>query len=79
MLVPFDARLFAAAMPLIADAVPSFNVEPFCRRIAGLAQSVGGVDVCVREEQEARSTPWRERPRRASEWRLATCFVNAGA
>jgi predicted transglutaminase-like cysteine proteinase len=79
MLVPFDARLFAAAVPLIADAVPSFNVEPFSRRIAGLAQPAGDVDVCVREEREARSTPRRKRPRRASEWPLATCFVNAGA
>jgi hypothetical protein len=54
MFLPFEPALVAAAVVLIADRVPTFNVEPFCRRVAAMAQPVGDVDLCVRKEREAR-------------------------
>jgi hypothetical protein len=55
MFLPHDVALFAAALLLVvADRVPTFNVEPFCRAVAQRAAPVADVDVCLRKEQEAR-------------------------
>jgi hypothetical protein len=49
-----ESAVFAAAMVLVADGVPTFNVESFCRRVAAMSQPFGDVDLCVRRELEAR-------------------------
>src|SRR5262245_11895697 len=50
----FESALLAAAVVLVADNVPTFNVEPFCRRVADMAGLVAYADVCMRKEHEAR-------------------------
>ena len=54
MFLPLDAALLAASLVLVADRVPTFNVEPYCRKIAARAAPVGDADVCLRKEREAR-------------------------
>ena len=54
MIQPINTLLLAASMVLAADGVPTFNVEPHCRKVAQLAKPVGDVDACLRLEQEAR-------------------------
>ena len=54
MFLPLDAVLLAASLVLVADRVPTFNVEPYCRKIASRAAPVGDADVCMRQEREAR-------------------------
>jgi hypothetical protein len=54
MFLQFEAALRVAAVVLVADGVPTFDVESFCRKVAAMAQPVGDVDVCLRKEQEAR-------------------------
>ena len=54
MFLPLDAALLAASLVLVADRVPTFNVEPSCRKIADRAAPVGDADVCLRKEREAR-------------------------
>jgi hypothetical protein len=49
----FESALLAAAVVLIADSVPTFDVESFCRRVEDIAGSAYA-DVCMRKEQEAR-------------------------
>jgi hypothetical protein len=63
MVPHIDAMLVAATVLLAADSVPKFNVEPFCRRMAQLAEPVGDVNVCLQKEQEAREElgrQWRQ-------------------
>jgi glucose/arabinose dehydrogenase len=54
MYLPLKPELLAAAILLIADGVPTFDVEPFCRRVAAMARPVGDVEVCLQKEREAR-------------------------
>src|SRR5260370_7904160 len=54
MFLRFDAVLVAGFVWLAADGVPTFNVEPFCREVARRAAPVGDVNVCLRQEREAR-------------------------
>lgn len=53
-IVPILWFLFAAShAALAADTVPNFNVEPTCR--AAVAASAGrSVDICLRDEADAR-------------------------
>jgi hypothetical protein len=62
MFVPLDAALIAVTLVAAADRIPTFNVEPFCRRIAALAAPVGDKDVCLRKEQAARDELARQWP-----------------
>jgi hypothetical protein len=54
MVPRFESALLAAAVVLVADSVPTFNVESFCCRVAAMAHPFTDVDVCMRKEQEAR-------------------------
>jgi hypothetical protein len=54
MFLPHDAALLAATLLLVADRVPTFDVEPFCRAVAQRAAPVADVKICLRKEQEAR-------------------------
>jgi hypothetical protein len=54
MVPRFESALLAAAVVLVADSVPTFNVESFCCRVAAMAHPFADVDVCMRKEQEAR-------------------------
>ena len=54
MFLMFDAVLVVGSVWLAADGVPTFNVEPFCREVARRAAPVGDVNVCPRQEREAR-------------------------
>jgi hypothetical protein len=49
-----DAMLGTAAVLLVAQAVPTINVEPHCRTVARNAAPVGDVESCLRVEEEAR-------------------------
>jgi hypothetical protein len=50
----FDAAVLAASVVLVADQIPTFNVEPFCRTVARRAAPIGDADICMKKEQEAR-------------------------
>jgi hypothetical protein len=50
MYLPLKPELLAAALLLIADGVPTFDVEPFCRRVVAMARPVGDVVVCLQKE-----------------------------
>jgi hypothetical protein len=54
MFLRLDAVLVVGSVWLAADGVPTFNVEPFCRELAKRAAPVGDVNVCLRQEREAR-------------------------
>jgi hypothetical protein len=54
MLFPLDAELVAAAVLLVADRIPAFDVEPFCRSVAQRAAPAADLEVWLRKEQEAR-------------------------
>jgi hypothetical protein len=54
MFLRLDAVLVVGSVWLAADGVPTFNVEPFCREVAKRAAPVGDVNVCLRQEREAR-------------------------
>jgi hypothetical protein len=49
-----DAALLATTI-LVADGIPAFNVEPYCRRIASEAKPIGDPGACLHQEEEARS------------------------
>jgi hypothetical protein len=40
MYLPLKQELLAAAILLIADGVPTFDVDPFCRKVAAMARPV---------------------------------------
>jgi hypothetical protein len=50
----FEAALVAGLAWLVADSVPNFNVEPFCRAVAMRAAPIGDKDICLEKEREAR-------------------------
>jgi hypothetical protein len=54
MFLRLDAVLVVGSVWLAADGVPTLNVEPFCREVAKRAAPVGDVNVCLRQEREAR-------------------------
>jgi hypothetical protein len=58
MLPSFGAALLAASVFLVADRVPTFDVEEFCHDIAAMAGPIADdkdvKDVCLRQEREAR-------------------------
>jgi hypothetical protein len=54
MFARFEAALLAGLAWLVADSVPTFNVEPFCRAVASRAAPVGDKDICLEKEREAR-------------------------
>ena len=54
MFARFEAALLAGLTWLVADSVPTFNVEPFCRAVASRAAPAGDKDICFVEEREAR-------------------------
>jgi hypothetical protein len=54
MFLRFEAALLASSVWLVADSVPTFNVEPFCRAVASRAAPVGDKDLCLEKEREAR-------------------------
>jgi hypothetical protein len=54
MYLPLKPELLAAAILLIADGVPTFDVDPFCRKVAAMARPVGDVEICLQKEREAR-------------------------
>ena len=54
MLLPLKPALLAASLVLIADGVPRFDVELFCRRIAAMAVALEEMEICLRKEREAR-------------------------
>src|SRR5256714_11154829 len=54
MFFRLDAVLVLGSVWLAADGVPILNVEPFCREVAKRAAPVGDVNVCLRQEREAR-------------------------
>jgi hypothetical protein len=54
-MVPLLNAALLAAIVLVADRVPSFNVEAHCRRVAREAHPVGDPHACLQEEQEARA------------------------
>jgi hypothetical protein len=54
MLPRLEPALLLATVVLVADSVPTFNVQSFCRRVAEMARPVANPDVCLRNEQEAR-------------------------
>jgi hypothetical protein len=54
MFPALDVMLGAASVLLVAQAVPTINVEPHCRTIARNASPVGDVESCLRVEEEAR-------------------------
>ena len=54
MVPRIESALLAAAVVLVADSVPTFNVGSFCRKVAAMAHPFVDVDVCMRKEQEAR-------------------------
>ena len=54
MFARFEAALLAGLTWLVADSVPTFNVEPFCRAVASRAAPAGDRDICLAEEREAR-------------------------
>jgi len=56
----FDAAVLAVSVVLVADQIPTFNVEPFCRAVASRAVPVGDASICVRKEMEARNQLARE-------------------
>jgi hypothetical protein len=55
MFLPLKPALLAASLVLIADGVPRFDVELFCRRIAAMAVALEEMEICLRKEREARS------------------------
>ncbi len=75
-----ESAVFAAAMVLVADGVPTFNVESFCRRVAAMSQPFGDVDLCVRRELEAREQlvkQWTQFP--AADWAFCRELTTTGA
>ncbi len=54
MQIPLDAALFAASVLLVAEAVPTINVEPHCRTVASKASPVGDIESCLNVEHAAR-------------------------
>jgi hypothetical protein len=54
MFARFEAALLVGLTWLAADAVPTFNVEPFCRAVASRASPVGDKEICLQKEREAR-------------------------
>jgi len=54
MFARFEAALLAGLTWPVADSVPTFNVEPFCRAVASRAAPAGDKDICLVEEREAR-------------------------
>ena len=54
MYLPLKPELLAAALLLIADGVPTFDVDLFCRKVAAMARTVGDVEICLQKEREAR-------------------------
>jgi hypothetical protein len=61
MAFPFAVPVLAAVL-LVADGPPTFNVEPGCRRAAERSGPGANADICVRKEQEAREQMAREWP-----------------
>jgi hypothetical protein len=60
MFPPFDVAVLSAFVLVVADRIPTFNVEPFCRAVASRATPVGDASICVRKEMEARDQLARE-------------------
>jgi hypothetical protein len=60
MLLPLSVTLRAASVLLIADQVPTLNVEPFCRTVAKRATPVADVETCLEGERKARDELARE-------------------
>jgi hypothetical protein len=54
MFVPINAALFATFFVLTADSIPAFNVEPHCRTIAKRTGVSQDLEVCMRQEQDAK-------------------------
>ena len=54
MFALLDAALLTATI-MVADRVPSVDLESYCRRIASHAAPVGDPLACLRQEQEARA------------------------
>jgi hypothetical protein len=54
MVPRFEVALLVGLARLVADSVPTFNVEPFCRAVASRAAPVGDKDICLEKEREAR-------------------------
>jgi hypothetical protein len=52
MLLDLEAALFLLTA-LATDRVPSFNIEPVCREIAGRANAPDYSQQCLRKEREA--------------------------
>jgi hypothetical protein len=54
MFLRFDVALLAGSVWLVADGVPTFDVEPFCREVARRAAPVGDVERAAFEQRHAR-------------------------
>ena len=60
MFPPFDVTALSAFVLVVADRIPTFNIEPFCRVVASRAAPVGDASICMRKEMEARGQLARE-------------------
>lgn len=54
MFFPMKAAIFASAVLVAADQVPSWNVEPSCRLEASRAVPTRDMEVCMENERSAR-------------------------
>jgi hypothetical protein len=54
MFLPLEPALLALAIVLVADQVPTFDVQSFCRRVAAMAEPLGDAGLCLRKEFETR-------------------------
>jgi hypothetical protein len=57
-----EGAVFLSVVLAAADGVPSFDIEPVCREIAGRAYAPDYKEKCLREEHEAREQLKRKWP-----------------
>lgn|SRR5262249_20087329 len=62
MFALLHAALLATSLWPVADSVPAFDIEPYCRAVAARAAPVGDADICIRQEGQARDQLTREWP-----------------